>query len=183
MASTSFALAVDSYGQSDPLMSAIRKRDWPGGIRPLRRLADRSVKCVQPPRDLGSAMKAAFGGGRSQSLRSATSFWVVAHIDDRKPPKRKDPGHRTGALTTPTSQDQCAPTILTAPLPRRSNCRPREDGFTAICHYRNNVIPSVCYRLPDSQPLARRRGFPHQLEFKDTVLICGVARRLVQLSW
>ena len=90
--------------------------------------------------------------------------------DDRKPSKRKSPGHRTGALTKLTQQNQCAPTILSAPLPRRRNCRPREGGFTAICHYRNNVIPSVCCRLPDSQPLARRRGFSHQLEFKDTVL-------------
>jgi len=68
-------------------------------------------------------------------------------------------------------------------LPRRRNCRPREGGFTAICHYRNNVIPSVRYQSPDSQPLALRRGFPHQLEFEDTILISGVTCRLVQLGW
>jgi len=31
--------------------------------------------------------------------------------------KRKSPGRKTGALTTLTSQDQCAPTILTARHP------------------------------------------------------------------
>jgi len=37
--------------------------------------------------------------------------------DDRKPSKQKSPGHRTGARTKLTHQDQCAPTILSARYP------------------------------------------------------------------
>src|SRR4029453_11174136 len=61
--------------------------------------------------------------------------------------------------------------------PDRRNCRPREGGFTAICDCRKNVIRW----LPDSQPLPRRCGFPHQLELEDSIVVCGLARRLVQL--
>ncbi len=50
-----------------------------------------------------------------------------------------------------------------------------------FCHNRKNVIPSVRCWLPDSQSLPRCRGFSHQLELEDAVVVCGLARRLVQL--
>jgi hypothetical protein len=115
-------------------------------------------------------------------VAAAIAVGAVAHIDN-PPCKGTCPGHTTGALDEAhdaASQDQCAPT-MPAPLPRRRNCRPREGGFTAICECRGNVIPSVSCWLPDSQPLPRRRSFPHQLELEDAVVVCGLARRLVQL--
>ena len=118
----------------------------PGGIHRLRRMLIVPFKRVQT-RDLGGCDEGNLSGGQSQVWRSATSFWEVAHIDDRKPPNQKSPRHRTGARTTLTSQDQCAPTILSAPLSRRRNCRPREGGFTAICHIGTTGIPSVCCRV------------------------------------
>src|ERR1700687_651153 len=50
-----------------------------------------------------------------------------------------------------------------------------------FCHNRKNVIPSVCCWLPDCQPLPRHRGLLDQLELEDTVVVCGLARRLVSV--
>src|SRR5260370_11926213 len=42
---------------------------------------------------------------------------------------------------------------------------------------------SVRRCLLDCQPLPRRRGLRDQLEFENTIVVFGLARRLVQLHW
>src|SRR3989475_1758150 len=50
-----------------------------------------------------------------------------------------------------------------------------------MCHYRKEATPSAWCWLLDCQPFPRHRGLLDQLELEDTVVVFGLARRLVQL--
>src|SRR5438876_12173922 len=126
----------------------------------------------------------------SHSAKIGTSMILVAAaiavgaVAQSITEEKKEPRSHTRLLTkltTLTRPDQCAPTILMSPATRCRKLPATRKRCAATCHYRKNVIPSVCCRLPDSQPLPRCRGLLHQLQFEDTIVVFCLARRLVQL--
>jgi hypothetical protein len=88
-------------------------------------------------------------------------------------------------LTVLPSQRQCAPKILPATLPPHPVAAARQamglfDTLYSAITGRTPLLPLAAWLL-DRQLLPRRRDLLDQLELEDTIVVFGLARRVVQL--